>query len=185
MPCDFKHPTSVEPGFHWTKPGGLKLMMHRWVLCPYSVFQAQATILHPETYDFSAALFCITKDVSMKKMPPALIVYPTLAALIASTPEYIILLDTVICTAAGTQGCKQLCMWLRASRWQLPCSGQYFHCQKTLSRNGEQTGTSEQWKKQAFYFFPATRTAQPAFHTPLRHTWIVDEFLPTCTPQMN
>lgn len=30
----------------------------------------------------------------MKKMPPALIVYTMLATLIASTPEYIILLDT-------------------------------------------------------------------------------------------
>lgn len=25
-------PTSVEPGFHWTKPKGLKLMMYGWVL---------------------------------------------------------------------------------------------------------------------------------------------------------
>lgn len=81
----------------------------------------------------------------MKKMPPALIVYTMLATLIASTPEYIILLDTDL-TAAGTQGCKQFCMWLRASRWQLPCSGQYFYCQKTLSWNGEQRGTFKQWK---------------------------------------
>lgn len=46
----------------------------------------------------------------MKKMPPALIVYTMLATLIAATPEHIILLDTVTCTAAGTQACKQLCL---------------------------------------------------------------------------
>lgn len=49
---------------------------------------------HHETYDFSASLFCITKDVNMKKMPPALTAYTMLATLTASTPEYIILLDT-------------------------------------------------------------------------------------------
>lgn len=84
--------------------------MMRRLLCLHSVFQAQATILHHETYDFSASLFCITKDMNVKKMPPALSIYPMLATLIASTPEYIILLDTVICTAAGTQGCKQFYM---------------------------------------------------------------------------
>lgn len=86
----------------------------------------------------------------MKKMPPALVVYTMLATLIASTPEYIILLDTVICTAAGTQGCKQFCVRLRASRWQLSCSGKYFYCQQTLSWNGEQTGTFKQWKNNLF-----------------------------------
>lgn len=37
-----------------------------------------------------------------EKMPPAIIVYTTLAVPIASTPEYIILFDIMICTAAGT-----------------------------------------------------------------------------------
>lgn len=117
----------------------------------------------------------------MKKMPPALIVCTMLVTHIASTPEYIILLDTVICTAAGTQGCKQFCMWLRASRWQLTCSGQYFYCQKMLSWNGEQTGTFRQWKNNIFFScyhycsvcFPQT------FKTHTDSRWISPHLCPT------
>lgn len=136
---------SVELGFHWTKPRSLKLMIYRWVLCLYWCFKhRQPTYITKPM--ISLLPFCITKDVNMKKIPPALIVYTTLATLIASTPEYIILLDTVICTAAGIQCCKQFSMWLRASRWLLSCSGQYFYCQQMLSQNGEQTGTFKQWE---------------------------------------